>query len=438
MPKNMTENEKQVSRRDFVKSATALSAGALAAGAGPLAYAGGSDTIRIGLIGCGGRGTLDARNCIEAAPGIQLYAMGDLFRKRRGRSRRMGVEDAYSWLKPRVRDHMNVPEERRFVGWNAYKKVLQTDVDLVLLTTPGHFRPQQFEAAVEAGKHVFIEKPIAVDPPGVRRVIKTARKAREKGLSVVAGTQRRHHLGKRAVMEKIHQGALGELLAAQCYTCYGSWMPTSWTNERLEGMSDLEWQIRNQYYFTWMSGDQIVEQHVHMLDLINWAFGGPPERCLGTGGRQVRTAEKYGNVFDHFAVEYEYPNGARLTAICRQMDGSSDRHGVNIIGTKGTSDSNVIRGENPYRYEGEVPDPDVQEHVQMIRGIRQGEPLHEGVRVAKSTLTAIMGRMSAYTGHELSWKWAKNESKLDLGPDEYEFGPYEANPVAMPGKTELV
>ena len=433
---NESRQESKSTRRTFLKRSAALSSAALASGVSvPGAFAGGSGKIRVGFIGCGVRGSIDAVNCVKADPGMELYALGDLFEERRGHSRRIGIKAARKWLRNKLGDRMNVSTERCFTGFDAYKKVLDCDVDLVILTTPPHFRPQQLRAAIEAGKHAFIEKPVAVDPAGARHVMESAEIARKKGLGILAGTQRRHHAGRREIMKRIRNGAIGELVGGQCYyngLCRGPY-------PRPADMSDMEWQIRNWYFFTWLSGDHIVEQHIHNIDVMNWAFGATPDRCMGMGGRQVRKGPEHGNIFDHFAVEYVYPNGARVMSMCRQIRGCTHRVGEHLVGTKGTSDAKgSIDGENPFTYEGKARDPSLQEHIDFIKSIRAGEPLNEGRQVAEATMTAIIGRMSAYTGKEISWKWAMNQSELNLGPDEYEFGNYTHNPVATPGKTPLV
>lgn len=422
-----TKQEKaRVTRRNFLKGSAAVSAAAVASQLSvPGAYAGGTDTMRVGLIGCGGRGTGAAQNCMDSAKGVELVAMGDLF------------EDRLNGSRNRLKKHdaCKVTDDKCFVGFDAYKKVLNAGVDMVILATPPHFRPQQYEAAIKAGKHVFMEKPVAVDPVGIRSIIKSSELAAEKGLSVVAGTQRRHHAGYQAIMDRIHDGALGEVVAAQCYWNMGF----LWVKEKKDEWSEMEWQVRNWLYFTWLSGDHITEQHVHNLDVVNWAFDATPTKCMGMGGRQVRTGKKHGNIFDHFAIEYVYPNGARVLSMARQIGGCSSRVSERIVGTKGTSNARSnIQGENSFSFKGKVTNPYVQEHADLIKSIRNGEPVNEGKRVAESTLTAIMGRMSAYTGKEVSWDWVMNQSKLQLGPDKYEFGDVEANPVATPGKTSLM
>ncbi len=429
-----------LSRRDFLKaSATAASAAVFAAAPG--AYAAGSDTIKIGIIGCGGRGTGAVSNCILSAPNVELVAMADMFEDRIRKSMQ-NLRAGAQYIDKVPPEKIKVTAETTFTGFDAYKKVMETDVNLVILTTPPHFRPIHLKAAVEAGKNVFMEKPVAVDPVGIRSVIVSSEMAAQKNLSIVAGTQRRHQPHYLELMKRIHAGDIGEVVAAQCYWMQGWVRQWGFFNARKPGWSDMEWQLRNWYYFTWLSGDCIVEQHVHNIDVVNWAIGDHPKKALGMGGREVRVEPEFGNIYDHFAVEYEYPNGARVLSMARQIEGCAGRVSEYIVGTKGTcytdGSNGYIKGPNKYRYDGESSDPYVAEHADLIDGIRNAKPLNEGKRVAESTMTAIMGRMSAYTGRELKWDWVMNASKLDLTPDKYELGPMPVAPVAMPGKTQLI
>jgi len=426
----MTDRPSPPTRREFLAASAAVSASALLS---PLArgqlHAGGTDTIRVGLIGCGGRGTGAAVNCVESSPGVRVVAMGDAFADRLATSAGHLAERLPS-------EAFDVPESRRFVGFGAYREVLQSGVDLVLLATPPGFRPAHLRAAIDAGVHVFAEKPVAVDPPGVRAVIAAAEAARSRGLAIVAGTQRRHQAPYLETMRRIHDGAIGEIVGGQCYWNQGG----LWVHERQPAYTDLEWQLRNWLYFAWLSGDHIVEQHVHNLDVLNWAFRAHPQRVLGTGGRQVRTGPEYGHIFDHFAVELEYPGGVRATSQCRQIDGTDSRVNERLVGTLGVAEpSGRIEGKNPFRYRGEPRNPYVQEHADLIAGIRAGDPLNEGQRIAESTLTAIMGRMSAYTGKEVTWAFAM-QSELDLTPpaSAFETGELPAGDVPVPGRTPLV
>ncbi len=414
-----------VSRRDFIK-ASAVSVAAV--GMTRRMYAAGSDTIRVGLIGCGGQGTRDLVSCVRSSPGVEIVVMGDLFEDR--------LKESIDKLAKEVPNALKVAPDRRFVGFDAYKKVLATDVQMVLLVAPPHWRAQHFQAAVEADKHVFMEKPGGVDPKGIRSLIQTAEVAGQKGLSVVAGTQRRHSKKYQETIRRIHDGQIGEIVAAQAYWNGGD-MLGYWKWWDQGNLSDMEWQCRSWPWFTWTSGDHIVEQHVHNLDVINWALQGHPEQCMGMGGRAVRTL---GNIYDHFAVEYEYADGVRVASMCRQINGSTDRIAERVVGTKGAADIDrgVITGEKPFKYEGPDPDHYVQEMADLIQSIREGKPINEGKSVAESTMNAIMGRMSAYTGRALKWDWAMNASKQDLTPPKYDWIGLPVEPVAVPGKTQLI
>ena len=441
MKRKVREKTRQLSRRDFIK--TSAAAGAILASGTNRIFAAGSDELRIGLIGCGGRGTSAASQALTCTRrGVKLWAVGDVFGDQVKASLDMlskGAEPRYDREAfPSLSNKMNVPRRRQFAGFDAYKKVIESGVDIVILACPPHFRPRHFKAAVEAGKHVFMEKPVAVDPVGVRSMIESSELATRKGLSVVAGTQRRHQAHYIEIMRRIHNGQIGQIRAAQC-----SWNTgLLGVRKREPGWSDMEYQIRNWEYFTWLSGDHICEQHVHNLDIINWALRAHPVQCMGMGGRQVRTGPEHGNIFDHFAVEYEYPNGVRVMSMCRQIAGCTNRVSERVVGTKGSTytDSTVgfIEGQNPFKYDGPTPNPYVQEHADLIASIREGKALNEGRQVAESTMMAIMGRMSAYTGRALKWDWAMKASKLDLTPPKYEFGDLPVRPVAVPGKTKLV
>jgi predicted dehydrogenase len=412
-----------MTRRDFLGT-TALTA-AMLAGIPHTAGAFGQEKIKVGIIGCGGRGTGAGRDSLTADPAVEITALGDLFPER--------VTGCRDNLKGSFGERVKVNDEQMFSGFDAYKKVLATDVQIVLLATPPGFRPQHFQAAIEAGKHVFMEKPVAVDPHGVRKVIAAAELAAQKKLAVVAGTQRRHQAGYIETIARLRDGAIGDVVSAQCYWNQGG----LWMNARQPSWSDMEWQIRNWLYFTWLSGDHITEQHVHNLDVINWVMGSHPVKCVGMGGRQVRTDPAYGHIFDHFAVEYEYANGARMISMCRQIDGTASRVSERVVGTKGTSDpSGSIRGEKPFRFQGKQTNPYVQEHINLIQSIRESKPLNEGKQIAESTLTAIMGRLSAYTGKEVTWEEAM-ALDLDLSPAKFEFGSLPVPAVAVPGRTQL-
>lgn len=424
-----TGTNDSVSRRDFVRTAAAASM--LAAFPSSFnVFAQGSDTIKVGVIGCGGRGTGAALDCLKADPAVEIVALGDLVPDR--------VQSSFDRLMKEYPTRVKVPADRRFAGFDNYQKVCALpDVNLILTAAPPGFRPIHLKAAIEAGKHVFMEKPVAVDPLGIRSVIATSDLAKQKNLAIVAGTQRRHQKRYLEMMKRIQDGQIGEIVAAQCYWNQGD----LWVKEKTAAMSEIEWQCRNWLYFTWTSGDHIVEQHVHNIDVVKWALG-LPKNVMGMGGRQVRVAPEYGNIFDHFAVEFEYANGVRVSSMCRQTKGCNDRVEERLVGTKGvavsTSNSTKITGEKPWTFEGDEINPYVQEHIDLIASIRAGKPLNEGRQVAESTLMAIAGRMSAYTGRAISWDWVMNSSQLNLSPAKYEFGPNPVPGVAIPGTTPLV
>jgi predicted dehydrogenase len=433
-----------------MKTTAAVSLGAIAsqiagcqpaAKLGSAAYVAGNDKIRIGLIGCGGRGMDAVRNCIDASESIELVAIADLFQDHIDLAMKLlpeGVPNDKD--RPPLPRGFNVKPEMCFAGFDAYQKLLATNVDMVLLTAPPYTRPIHLKAAVEAGKHVFMEKPAGIDPIGIRSVIQTAELAAQKKLSIVAGTQRRHQKHYLDLIKKVQDGAIGEIMTAQCYWCGGDMLGYWKWFERDKMPNGMEWQCRNWPWFLWTSGDHIVEQHVHNIDVINWALDAHPVKAYGMGGRAVR---KYGNIYDHFAVEFEYPKGIKATSMCRQMPACSERVSENVKGTKGfcytDGATGYIKGKNAYRYEGLNPNPYVLEHADLIQSIRDGKPLNEAKRVAESTLTGIMGRMSTYTGREISWDWVMNASKLDLMPAKLDFtGDFPAEPVALPGKTQLI
>jgi len=430
----MDSGNSGISRRDFVRT-SGLSAAALAGGAltSPIvgrAWAGGArQTIKVGVIGCGGRGTGAANDALSADEDVVISHFADLFPER--------IESARSALVSEWGDRITATDRDCFTGIDAFKRLCSQGNDYVILATPPHFRPMHLARAVGSGKHVFTEKPVAVDPTGIRAVFAAHEEAERRKLCVVAGTQRRHEKCYLEAMDRIKNGAIGGLVSGSCYWNMGE----LWDAQRTPEMSDMEWQIRNWLYFTWLSGDHIVEQHVHNLDVINWINGGPPVRAMGMGGRQTRTDPRFGHIFDHFAVEYEYENGFVLHSLCRQANGCANRVEERVRGTEGwmktTSNFAEIYGPGEWKFKGQQTSPYVQEHIDLIAAIRSGNRVNELKQVAESTLTAIMGRMSAYTGKEVTWDFAVN-SKLDLTPPSYSFGPYEVPPVAVPGKTELL
>jgi predicted dehydrogenase len=408
-------------------------------------YAAGSDKVRLGLIGCGGRGTYDATNCLHSAENVELVAMGDMFEDRLAACRagltRIPDDPERAAQAAKLAAKVKVTDETCFFGWDAYKKVLATNVDLVILTTPPQFRPMHLKAAIEAGKHVFMEKPVAVDPVGVRSVMASSDLADQKGLTIVAGTQMRRISHLVEAVKRIGDGAIGEIRGGQCVRLSDA-MRTWGPAQRQPGWSDMEWQLRRWLFLTWLSGDFIAEMHVHNLDIVDWAIGSHPVQCIGLGGRQQRTEPEFGDVYDHFAVEYEYPNGLRIEYMGAQIDKVSDRCDQRLVGTKGSVylDFGVARfeGANATEIAWDQYNPCLTQHADQIEAIRRDKRLNEGRRIAESTLTSIMGRMSAYTGRAMKWDWALNSSKLDLSPPAYEFGDLPMPAPAIPGKTQLI
>ncbi|QDV20397.1 Glycosyl hydrolase family 109 protein 1 precursor [Gimesia panareensis] len=437
-----TENNQipaSTTRRDFLKTGSAAVAastlsGSVFAGTSPTAalqssvFSAGSDEIRVGLVGCGGRGTGAAAQALAADKNAKLVAMGDTFYDH--------LDKSYKNLKKnQVAEQVQVDADHKFIGFDAYQKVIDC-VDVVLLTTPPHFRPMQLRAAIEAGKHVFAEKPVAVDAPGVRSVMETCKLAKEKNLSIVSGLCWRYHEGMRKTFDQIHEGAVGDVMAIQCsYNTRGLWM-----FKREPEWSDMEWQMRNWLYFTWLSGDFNTEQHVHSLDKMAWTMNDQtPIACSGTGGRQTRTGKEYGHIFDHFAIVYEYPNGVKGFSRCRQQDGCAVDVSDHVFGTKGRVDVFKHRiydpqGKKTWDFRGKSKNMYQVEHDEFFESIRSGNPINNGDYMTKSTMLAIMGRMAAYTGKSITWDEAMN-SKEDLTPASYEWGPLPVPPVAMPGIT---
>lgn len=441
-----------VSRRDFLKHTSLAAAGTVAVAQFPFiqtAHAAPDDPIRIGLIGCGGRGTGAVADALGAATdvkypqagyhteniaagaqlqhrNVQVVALADVF------------PDRLNGCREQLRKlDITIPDDHCFVGFDAYRKLLAVpEVNYVILAEPPHFRPAHLKAAIEAGKHVFMEKPAAVDGAGVRLVLEAGELAARKKLGIVAGTQRRHLRSYNETIKRLQDGAIGELLYGRAYWNGG----VIWVVERQPGWSDMEWQLRNWNYFTWLSGDHIVEQHVHNLDIINWVMNAHPVKALALGGRQARPNQNYGHIYDHFAVEFEYPNGARMFSQCRQMNGCEGKVEEAVVGTRGTSNcKDWIRAANKdllFRFRDRDVNPYQQEHLDLIASIRAGEPLNEARAIAESTLTGIMGRESAYSGRSVEWDQILN-APTRLGPEKYEFGPLPFPEVAIPGQYRL-
>jgi myo-inositol 2-dehydrogenase/D-chiro-inositol 1-dehydrogenase len=403
-----------MNRREFVKKAAFVSAGTLALSNSRL-FAAGSQKMKVALVGCGGRGKGALENFIEAANHLDVEV------------EIVGLADFFKFRTDEAVKKFAVSEDMCVTGPDAYKEIMKTDADVVILVTPPNFRPIHFEAAVNAGKHVFIEKPVAVDPPGARKIMETGDIAKQKGLAVVAGTQRRHQLEYLTTKYAIDKGAIGAIRGGAVYWCMGA----LWNKERNPGEDDASYMVRNWVSFAEMSGDHIVEQHVHQLDVANWFIGRPPKMAIGFGGRARR---KTGNQFDSFNIDFDYGQGVHIHSMCRQINGCYDRVSEFFTGSDGAT-----WGSGPGKKEGEtfareiqVPDfpnvgnPYVQEHVDLIDGILKGKPLNEAYNVGSSTLTGIMGRISAYTGQLVRWKdLTENEQSpwynLTLSPTAMDF-----------------
>ncbi len=403
------------------------------------------DPIKIGVIGCGGRGTGAALDALGAATTIIYPSSGfhteDVApgaKPQRKDVKIIALADVFPDRLERCKNNLEkldikIPDEHCFVGFDAYLKLLAIpEINYVILSTPPHFRPIHLKAAIEAGKNVFIEKPVAVDGFGVRMVIEAGELAAKKKLGISAGTQRRHSKGYIETIKRIQDGAIGEIIYGRCYWNGGE----IWVIERQPGWTDIEWQLRNWNYFTWLSGDHIVEQHVHNLDVMNWVLNSHPIKASALGGRQVRTDSKYGNIYDHFAVEFEYPNSIRVFSQCRQINGCEGKVEEAVLGSKGYSNcAKWIIGKDGTRWRFNEPEPNPyhQEHVDLIESIRKGDPINEAKNIAESTLAGIMGRESAYSGQTIEWDKILN-SKTRLGPEKYEFGTFPVPSVAMPGR----
>lgn len=432
------------SRRDFVKGSAALVGGALISQfpVGPGAYAAGTDAIKIAVIGCGGRGTGAVDQALKTKENVKLVAMVDAFKDR--------LDESYKNLttKHPSKDKIDVPEKNRFVGFDGYKQAIAL-ADVVILATPPGFRPIHFEEAVKQGKHVFMEKPVAVDAPGIRRVLAAAEMAKQKKLNVVVGLQRRYQLHYREALKRLNDGAIGDITGGQVY-----WNDAGvWVRPRVAGQTEMEYQMRNWYYFVWLCGDHILEQHVHNIDVANWVKNGYPVQASGMGGRQVRNGKEHGEIFDHHAVEFTYADGAVISSQCRHMPGCAKKVAESFQGTKGKIDltdgraaltdwkGSALWSHRPK----DDPNPYQVEHDELFANIRSGSPAINNTEYgAKSTMTAIMGRMATYTGQVVTWDEALN-STVSLLPTTFAWDAPtptkpDANgmyPVPVPGKSKV-
>ena len=400
-------------------------------------YAANYDKIRVGLVGAGYRGRGALVNVLSLNMNVEIVALADI------------SQESIDICMDAVKNHrtregrlkgFNVTPDRAYVGLDAYKKVIDSDdVDVVFLTTPPGFRPEHFEYAVKAGKHAFIEKPVGVDPVGIRRVMEAAKLSKQKGLGVLAGTQRRHQPLYLEALKRVQDGAIGDVISGYMYWNGGS----IWYRDRKPGMSEADYWLYNWYHVDWMSGDHIVEQHLHNLDVMNWYMGDHPAKAYGMGGRQFHT-DRGGNIYDHFSIEYEYADGRRVTGMCRQIGGTDSRNKEMFIGSKGVLDMNnktaEISGETSWNFKSagrnQVYDFSKEyelEHKDFIESLRAGKPLNESMNVAQSTMTAVLGREAAYTGKVITWD-DMMASDLNLMPADVKSWNGKLHPVPKPGQ----
>lgn len=443
----MEKNDKNFDasqRREFLKASALLAGGALLSTI-PLAgaYAAGSDTIKIALVGCGGRGTGAAFQALQTKQNVKLVAMADAFRDR--------LDDSYKPLFDKFgKDKVDVPEDKKFVGFDAYKKAI-AEADVVLLATPPGFRPIHFEEAIKRNKHVFMEKPVATDSPGIRKVLATAEEAKRKKLNVVVGLQRRYQNNYRETIKRIQDGAIGDIASGQVYWNSGG----VWVRPRKPEQTEMEYQMRNWYYFNWLCGDHITEQHIHNIDVANWIKNDYPVSAQGTGSRFLRDGKEYGEIYDNHTVEFVYKDGTVLQSQCRHFEGTDNRVDESFQGTKGKvylSADNIGRisdykGNVIYDYAGKGdPNPYQTEHDELFAAIGAGQyKFADAERGAKSTMTSLLGRYATYSGHLVKWDEALN-SNISLMPDTFAWDakpkvlPDENGfyPIAIPGKTKVI
>jgi predicted dehydrogenase len=415
-----------LSRRAALQAAGVVGGGILAGSRAAHAQSPSSDVIRVGLIGAGGRGTGALQQTLSV-PGsnVKLTAVADAFEDR--------IEAALKAVES-MKDKIDCPEDRRFKGLDGYQKVIE-NCDLVILATPPGFRPFHFDAAIKAGRHVFMEKPICIDSFGARLCLEAAKMADEKRLKVVVGLQRHYDDRYRQTVARVREGLAGDIIAGQIF--WNGDRP--WYKNRKPGMSELEYQVYNWGHFNWLCGDHIVEQHVHNIDVVNWATKGHPLRARGMGGRQVRTDAKWGNIFDHHAVQFEYADGFMCFSECRQIDGCANDVSEHVYGTDGSCHMDGgnwrIVGKNAWKHDGANNDPYQTEHDDLFASIRSGNLLNEGQMVAESTMSAILGRMATYTGKVVTWDEALASNDV-WGPEKLEFGPLAVDAVPVPGKSK--
>ena len=427
-------------RREFLAAGTTAAAVLL-----PTAvHAKGDDTLKVGLVGCGGRGSGAVKDAMEADKAVKLYAIGDVFEEKvKGTPERTVYGKKTNAVSGKATDYKKQFGERVdlgdriFSGLDAYKKVIDSGVDVVILATPPGFRPDHLDYAIKAKKHVFCEKPVAVDGPGIRKVLALVEEAKKNGTAVVAGTQRRHQHGYIETVKRIQDGAIGDVVSARC-----SWNGQGiWFNARRDGEPDAHYQMRNWYHFLWLCGDHVNEQHIHNLDVINWVMGSHPVKAVGFGGRTAGNPSRpagdpkdAGNIWDHFAVEFEYPNGVPMYSYCAHIPGITSDVSEEVYGSKGMSKVSSYTINKKKVHDGDPISAYVQEHIDMIRSIREGKPLNELQAVAESTMTAILGREAAYSGRALTWDQVLNSTVSTMPKDLTLYGSVEVPPVPVPGK----
>ncbi|HSH93200.1 MAG TPA: Gfo/Idh/MocA family oxidoreductase [Roseimicrobium sp.] len=432
--------ESASTRREFLKtSTTAAVAGAVVSQVSfPFVSSGqgSSAKLKIGLVGCGGRGTGAAAQALKADSNLELTAMADVFPE--------AIEKSFAAVSKEVDDpnKFNLKDENKFVGLDAYKKLINSGVDVVLLASPPGFRPYHLRAAVDAGKHIFTEKPMATDAPGVRSVMESVQIAKDKKLAMVAGFCWRYDYARRALFEKIHAGAIGDIRSIYGTYLTGPVKPMPPADTRPDGITDLEWMVRNWYNFTWLGGDGLVEQAIHTVDWVAWAKKDVmPAKCTAVGGRQI-PANPGTTIYDHIEVNYEWEDGTRAFLAQRQIPGCHSENHLYVHGSKGAAyiqrGKVYITGDNPWKYEGPNPNMYQVEHDELFASIRSGNPINNGDRMVQSTLMGIMGRMAGYTGQEITWDMALN-SKQVLVPEIKDWNTVvEVQPMAMPGKTKFI
>ncbi|MEN9364225.1 MAG: hypothetical protein RI903_1534 [Bacteroidota bacterium] len=439
-------------RRDFVKQTSLTASGLILAPWAANAFSGQSlvnDTLKVALIGCGGRGTGAITQALSTKENIKLVAMADVFRDRLddcyGNLMKSRAKDASAKALP-ISQKVDVPEDRKFVGFDGYKKAMEL-ADVVILTTPPGFRPMHFEEAVAQGKQIFMEKPVATDPAGIQRVLNAAKIAKQKKLNVVVGLQRHYQNSYREIMKRIQDGQIGDVVSASCW-----WNNDGvWVKPRKDGQTEMDYQLRNWYYFNWMCGDHITEQHIHNIDVINWVKNGYPVRARGTGGREVRKGKDYGEIFDHHIVEFEYADGTILNSQCRHIPGTWTKVDEHVIGTKGKVHFDAAKifdhkGNVQYAFDKKTKEnnPYQTEHDELWATVAAGEyKFADAENGAYSTMTSILGRMATYSGQVIEWDKAIN-SGINIAPSTFSWdadmpSKPDANglySVAVPGKTK--